>query len=73
MGSVFVACDRKKKLAIMPATAHTDGHSFVKPADSFRNVDQSTSSPPAMKRYTHAIPITSKNKKMRPQDAPSKT
>ena len=27
-----------------------EGQSFVKPSDSFRNVDQNTSSPPAMNR-----------------------
>lgn len=50
MGRVLMACDRKKKLASMPTMVQMDGHSLVKPSDSFMKVDQNTSSPPAMMR-----------------------
>ena len=49
-GSVFVACDRKRKLTTIPTMVSTVNFSTVNPSESFRQVDQNTSITPAITR-----------------------
>lgn len=50
-----MACDSRPKLTSIPTTVNAEKPSFVKPSDSFRQVDQNTSISPAIPRNTHAI------------------